>query len=695
MASAEVARPVPCRVPSGNCNMKTPQSNGREAEETDPLVSTANKSSPASTVRYFYQPVWRRALFRIKVQRSLKAIKDDLLVFGTTHDLADLNMRYKVNIDQLIGKKARKEEDFRQQTTTYFIAKSDTTCLISPNNVFKQAWNCLVILLLAYTATIMPFRFAFYDVIFWDGWAVWELLLDFLFCCDICINFFSIYVRASGAIVTNRRQIVRRYLKTWFALDLIASIPYTLLDLWVFDQDSTQPRLNSFIRILRLPRMYKLLRLVRVLKSLKGFQGTGESLLERIQEYLQVNSRKRHVGLYKLGQFFTMVLVVAHITACLWYFFARIGDFEPECWVVRADLVDQSQATQYIAAFYWSVTTMVTVGYGDITPKTTIEIIIAIFWMFIGIGFYSYTISSLSTFLMSIDTRESILTAKTEAVRVLAREAGISRDTKSRIMVAIRYNTFQAGNVWDSSVFDDLPKGLKYEVATSMYDGAYKNFPFFTKRDMAFVLFVMPKLRPMTLNHDEYVYHEGEYADSVYFICRGRVNFVLSHSEVAYKTYLRGSYIGETELVKGLPREDNAQAAGRTEMLVLDKGSFWAMMDEFPSDARSIKATAVQRRRNNKLALLTTRELLKLKKRKGTLTELIGKQQIMIPTEELDLEEEDFDTRVENLTNAAQEVKRDLSSAIILLQRNSAALSLLQRRIPYLRKTVRLPPITD
>jgi hypothetical protein len=69
------------------------------------------------------------------------------------------------------------------------------------------------------------------------------------------------------------------------------------------------------------------------------------------------------------------------------------------------------------------------------------------------------------------------------------------------------------------------------------------------------------------------------------------------------------------------------------------------MMEEFPQDAKTIKSTSVLRRRNNKLALLNTKELLKLKKRKGTLAELIGKQQIMVPTEELDLEEEDFDTR--------------------------------------------------
>lgn len=265
-----------------------------EAEDTEDLLTKRNKDL-TSTSRYFYKPVWQRALFNIKVQRALKTIKDDLLVFGTTHDLADLDHRYKVNIDELIEKKSKKNEDFRQQTTNYFIAHSDTTCLITPDSYFKQVWNCLIILLLLYTAVIMPYRFAFYDTTFWDGWAIWELTLDLLFICDMGISFFSIHIRASGAVITNHRAIISRYLRTWFTLDLIASIPYTLLDLWVFDAETTQPRMNPFLRILRLPRMYKLLRLFRVLKSLKGFRGTGDTFIERFQDCLQINSRKSYL----------------------------------------------------------------------------------------------------------------------------------------------------------------------------------------------------------------------------------------------------------------------------------------------------------------------------------------------------------------------------------------------------------------
>ena len=60
------------------------------------------------------------------------------------------------------------------------------------------------------------------------------------------------------------------------------------------------------------------------------------------------------------------VLIAVHIAACIWYFLARITDFDVNTWVVRYNFEDSGQFHQYLAAFYWIFTTMVTVGYGDI-----------------------------------------------------------------------------------------------------------------------------------------------------------------------------------------------------------------------------------------------------------------------------------------------------------------------------------------
>jgi hypothetical protein len=70
--------------------------------------------------------------------------------------------------------------------------------------------------------------------------------------------------------------------------------------------------------------------------------------------------------------FFT-VAVCAHIVACLWFLAAKIEGFSPDTWVVRSGYMDEDLGTVYLAALYWSITTMSTVGYGDITSETEIE----------------------------------------------------------------------------------------------------------------------------------------------------------------------------------------------------------------------------------------------------------------------------------------------------------------------------------
>ena len=52
-------------------------------------------------------------------------------------------------------------------------------------------------------------------------------------------------------------------------------------------------------------------------------------------------------------------------------------------------LRDDSMLAQYVAAFYWSIMTMTTVGFGDIAAITTNERLFATFAMVNGAAIFS------------------------------------------------------------------------------------------------------------------------------------------------------------------------------------------------------------------------------------------------------------------------------------------------------------------
>lgn len=47
-------------------------------------------------------------------------------------------------------------------------------------------------------------------------------------------------------------------------------------------------------------------------------------------------------------------------------------------------------------SYYFSTVTMLTIGYGDISPQTPIEIIIWVFIMFFSTGIFGYTLNTIN-----------------------------------------------------------------------------------------------------------------------------------------------------------------------------------------------------------------------------------------------------------------------------------------------------------
>jgi len=66
----------------------------------------------------------------------------------------------------------------------------------------------------------------------------------------------------------------------------------------------------------------------------------------------------------------------------------------------------------YVTSFYFSITTIVTVGYGDITPLNATEKIFACFLMIFGVIAFSFATGALSSIISNIDQSEALLKEK-------------------------------------------------------------------------------------------------------------------------------------------------------------------------------------------------------------------------------------------------------------------------------------------
>ena len=102
-------------------------------------------------------------------------------------------------------------------------------CIIMPDNKHKQRWDIFMGALLFYVGIFVPLRVAFFDEM--TGFMLFlETSVDIFFATDIVLTFFTAYEK-NKTIEVRHKQIAKQYLRGWFIIDLLATIPFQLIEL--------------------------------------------------------------------------------------------------------------------------------------------------------------------------------------------------------------------------------------------------------------------------------------------------------------------------------------------------------------------------------------------------------------------------------------------------------------------------------
>ncbi|KRX00772.1 Cyclic nucleotide-binding protein [Pseudocohnilembus persalinus] len=441
-----------------------------------------------------------------------------------------------------------------------------------PISTSRFIWDLIIILILALYFLIIPLVIAF------DKDFVEFIKFDFLHSLLIGFLLFDILVNGNtavfnkGVIVLEKREIVYRYFQDGMISDLLG-----LASIITYKIKPIEWEYYNFLQILFFLKMYNFSR-----------------IYQRIEMRFRLGPKISNV--FNLVNLIIIVLYICHLFACLWLWISRqqqkIG---VETWVNVLGITEQSWDIQFLYSYYFMVVTMVTVGFGDMSPVNHLEVLVCIVTMLIACVVFAFVMNEIGQILQKLKQAQEEIERNTWAISQWMQKKNVDQDLQFQVREYLSYY-WKEENTEDVErqvlVMNQLSKKLKSSLLKDANKIVISECPIFKDNfSEESIQQTIPLIKEIVYLPEEIIFHKNDLENdpAIYFIEKGRVE-LFAHIEGIDKMDLNikilepGQFFGQIGFFTEQEREISAKALDFTTILKINRNDFLYMIQNNPVD---------------------------------------------------------------------------------------------------------------
>jgi len=296
------------------------------------------------------------------------------------------------------------------------------------------------------------------------------------------------------------------------------------------------------------------------------------------------DSRRHHFYNPPLKRLLSLrwMLLIGHWIACGWLTLQAPSSLPP--------------LTQYLRALYWTVTTLVSVGYGDIVPTTNAQMIYAIGAMLVGAGVYTYVISNLVRYFASGDVVKAAFAEKLERIYAFINYHRLPAPLKRRILTYYHHLWEHQLGFDETHILADLPQQLQTEVAMFLKQDILQAVPIFQGASPSLIRELARALKPIVCLPGDYIFRYGQMGTEMYFISQGTVEIISPDQETVLALLGPGQFFGEIAVLEQRRRNASARVLELCRLYVLSRKALQEVLEHYPDFAAHVHEVAQRRR---------------------------------------------------------------------------------------------------